>query len=75
MATGKAPISGSIAIVLGVLAVTLLVIAIFDGVSWSTVVGAFLNFTIFVMVWRGAKEHDREYQERTERLEERLKGD
>ena len=75
MATGKAPISGSIAIVLGVLAVTLLVIAIFDGVTWSTVVGAFLNFTLFVMVWRGAKKQDQEYQERMERLEERLKDD
>lgn len=75
MATGKAPISGSIAIVLGVLAVTLLVIAIFDGVTWSTVLGVFLNFTLFVMVWRGAKKQDREYQERMERLEERLKGD
>lgn len=75
MATGKAPISGSIAIVLGVLAVTLLIIAIFDGASWSTVVGAFLNFTIFVMVWRGAKKQDREYQERMERLQERLDGD
>ena len=75
MATGKAPISGSIAIVLGVLAVNLLVIAIFDGVSWSTVVGTFLNFTLFVMVWRGGKKHDREYLERMERLEERLRGD
>ena len=74
MATGKAPISGSIAIVLGVLAVTLLVIAIFDGVSWSTAVGAFLNFTIFVMVWRGAKKQDQEYQERMERLDERLRS-
>jgi low temperature requirement protein LtrA len=75
VATGKAPISGSIAIVLGVLAVALLVIAIFDGVSWSTVVGVFLNFTIFVMVWRGAKKQDQEYQERMEHLGERLKGD
>ncbi len=75
MATGKAPISGSIAIALGVLAVSLLIIAIFDGASWSTVVGAFLNVTIFVMVWRGAKKQDREYQERMERLQERLGGD
>ena len=75
MAAGKAPISGSIAIVLGVLAVTLLVIAIFGGVSWITVVGAFLNFTLFVMVWRGVKKQDQEYQERMERLEERLKDD
>ncbi|MFF0989733.1 hypothetical protein [Kocuria nitroreducens] len=75
MATGKAPISGSIAIVLGVLAVVLLVIAIFDGLSWSTVVGAFLNFTVFVLVWRGAKKQDREYHERIERLEKRLGGD
>ena len=75
MATGKAPISGSIAIVSGALAVTLLVIAIFDGVTWSTVLGAFLNFTLFVMVWRGAKKQDQEYQERMERLEERLRGD
>jgi hypothetical protein len=75
VATGRAPISGSIAIVSGILAVTLLIIAIFDGVSWSTVVGAFLNLTIFVTVWRGAKKQDREYQERMERLQERLGGD
>ena len=75
MATGKAPISGSIAIVLGVLAVTLLVIAIFDGLSWITVVGAFANFALFVTVWRGMQRQDREYQERMERLEERSGGD
>lgn len=75
VATGKAPISGSIAIVSGALAVTLVVIAMFDGVTWSTVVGAFSNVAIFVMVWRGAKKQDREYQERMERLEERLRGD
>lgn len=74
MAAGEAPISGSIAIVLGVLAVALSVIAVLDGVFWSTVVGAFLNVRIFVVVWRGAKKQDQEYQERVERLEERLKG-
>jgi hypothetical protein len=70
VAAGKAPISGSIAIVLGVLAVTLWVIAISDGVSWSTVVGVLLNFTLFVMAWRGAKKQDQEYQERMERLKD-----
>jgi hypothetical protein len=74
VATGKAPISGNIAILFGVLAATLLVIAIFDGVSWSTVVGAFLHFTIFVMMWRGAKKQNQEYQEGMERPEERLRG-
>ena len=53
----------------------LLVIAISEGVPWSMVVGAFANFALFVIVWRGAKKQDREYQERMERLEERLGGD
>lgn len=57
---------------LGVLAATLLVLAIVEGLSWSTLVGAFLNFALFVIVWRGAKKQDREYQERMERLDERM---
>lgn len=75
MAVGKAPVSGSITIVLGVLAVAILVIAIFGGLPWSTVVSAFANFALFVIVWRGMKSQDREYRERMERLDERLGGD
>lgn len=72
MASGKAPISGGIAIVLSVLAVVILVIAIFGGVSWNTVVSAFTSAAMFIIVWRGMKKHDQEYQERLERLDERL---
>ena len=75
MATGKAPISGSLAIVCGVLAVATLVIAISGGVSWNAAVSAFTTFTMFIIVWRGMKKHDREYQERLSQLNERLGQD
>ncbi|MEB2528521.1 hypothetical protein [Kocuria rosea] len=72
MATGKAQMSGGLAITSGVLALVILVIAILGGLSWYTVVIAFSAFAMLVLIWRGAKKQDREYQERMERLEERL---
>ena len=57
---------------MSVLAVVILVIAIFGGVSWNMVVSAFTSAVMFIIVWRGLKKHEQEYQERLERLDERL---
>lgn len=75
MATGKAPISGGIAIVCGLWALTAAVIAILNGLPWTTVLSSLGLVTITVVNWRGFKEHDRQYQERMERLDRRLNGD
>lgn len=72
MATGKAPISGTLAIACGLLAVTTVMIAVVNGSSWNTVVSTLTTFVLCVIVWRGMKKQDREYQERMERLKQRL---
>ena len=75
MAAGRAPISGSIAIVCGLWVLTTTIIAILGGLPWSTVPSSLGMVVITVMNWRGFKEHDRQYRERMERLDRRLNGD
>lgn len=75
MATGKAPVSGGIAIVCGLWVVTTVIIAILDGLPWTTVLSSLGLVVITVVNWRGFKEHDRQYRERMERLDRRLSGD
>ena len=74
MATGKAPISGSFAILCVLWFVATAVIAIVDGDHWTTAVSSLGLVAISVAAWRGCKKHDREYQERMERLDQRLRG-
>ena len=75
MATGKAPISGTPAIACGLLAATTVMITVVSGSSWNTVVSALTTFAMFVIVWRGMKKQDREYQERLERLKQRVRDE
>lgn len=75
MATGKAPISGTLAIACGLLAATTVMITVVSGSSWNTVVSALTTFAMFVIVWRGMKKQDREYRERLERLKQRLRDE
>jgi len=73
VATGRAPISGGIAIACGLLFVTAVVLALTSGLSWFTVVSAFGTFVITVLNWRRFQASDREYRERLERLDQRLR--
>ena len=75
MAIGWAPISGGIALVGGVLAGATVILAVVTGGSRTTVLSALTTFTMLIIVWWGMKKHDREYQERMERLERRLGSD
>ena len=78
MATGKAPISGTLAIACGLLAATteIYTLSLHDALPiWNTVVSALTTFAMFVIVWRGMKKQDREYQERLERLKQRLRDE
>lgn len=75
MATGKAPMSGGIAIVCGLLLVVIVIIKIISDFSWGPVVSSFCLFVVTVIMWQGFKKQDREYQERMGRLEQRLEGD
>lgn len=73
MATGRAPVSGGIAIACGLLFVTTVVLAVAGGLSWFTVASTFLTFVLFVMTWRRFQASDLEYRQRMERLDERLR--
>ena len=75
MATEWAPISGGIALVGGLLAGVTVIFTVVPGGPWTTVVSALTAFTMLIIVWRGMKKHDREHQERMERLEQRLGPD
>lgn len=73
MATGRAPISGGIAIACGLLFVTAVVLALTSGLSWFTVGSTLLTLVITVLTWRRFQAGDREYRERLERLDRRLR--
>ncbi|WP_344119828.1 hypothetical protein [Kocuria aegyptia] len=50
----------------------MVVIAIVEGDSWTTVLSSLGLVAIALVNWRGFKRHDRQYRERMERLDERL---
>lgn len=72
MATGKAPISGGFVIVSALWFMAMVVIAIVEGDYWTTALSSLGLVGIALINWRGFKKHDREYQERMERLDQRL---
>ncbi|MFI7583013.1 hypothetical protein ACH9DO_04380 [Kocuria sp. M1N1S27] len=53
----------------------MVVLAIVEGDSWTTALGSLGLVVIALVIWRGFTRHDREYQERMERLDERLGRD
>lgn len=71
--TGRAPVSGGIAIACGVLFVAAVVLALLGELSLFTVASTLLTFVITVMTWRRFQASDREYRQRMERLDERLR--
>lgn len=70
--TGKAPISGGFVIVCVLWFLAMVVLAIVEGDSWTTALGSLGLVAMALVNWRGFKRHDREYQERMERLDQRL---
>lgn len=75
MATGRAPISGGFVIVSALWFVAMMVIAVVEGEYWTTALSSLGLVAIAMVNWRGFKKHDREYQERMERLDQRLRRD
>ncbi|MEX5271910.1 hypothetical protein [Kocuria sabuli] len=51
------------------------VLAIIEGDSWTTALSSLGLVAVALVNWRGFKRHDRQYQERVERLDERLGRD
>ncbi|MGQ1840160.1 hypothetical protein ACT4S2_17110 [Kocuria turfanensis] len=49
-----------------------MVIAIVEGGYWATALSSLGLVAIALINWRGFKKHDREYQERRGRLDQRL---
>ena len=72
MGTGRAPISGGFVIVCALWFLAMVVLAIVEGDSWTTVLSSLGLVAMALVNWRGFKRHDREYQERMERLDQRL---
>ncbi|MEX5272199.1 hypothetical protein [Kocuria sabuli] len=72
MAAGKAPISGRIVIVSALWFMAMVVITIVEGDYWTTALSSLGLVGIALINWRGFKKHDREYQKRMERLDQRL---
>lgn len=72
MTTGRAPISGGIAIACGLLSVTAVVLALIGVLSWFTVANSLLTFVITVLTWRRFQVSDLENRQRMERLDQRL---
>ena len=70
--TGRAPISGGFVIVCVLWFLARVVLAIVEGDSWTTALGSLGLVAMALVNWRGFKRHDREYQERMERLDQRL---
>lgn len=75
MGTGRAPISGGFVIVCTLWFLAMAALAIVEGDSWTTELGSLGLVAMALVNWRGFKRHDREYQERMERLDQRLGGD
>lgn len=72
MGTGRAPVSGGFALVCVLWFLAMVALAIVEGDSWTTALGS-LGFVAMALVnWRGFKRHDRQYQERMKRLDQRL---
>jgi membrane protein implicated in regulation of membrane protease activity len=72
VATGRAPVSGGFAIVCGLLFVTAVVLALTTSLSWLTVASTLLTLMMSVFSWRRFQRNDREYQQRSERLDQEL---
>lgn len=53
----------------------MVVIAIVEGDYWTTALSSLGLVGIALINWRGFKRHDREYEERMERLDQRLGRD
>gem|GEM_PF-3664189 len=71
MATPRAPISGGIAIVCGLLFAAAVVWAIVEGSgeAWFSSFILFIAFTSTILTWRNMKKSNQQYLERLERLD------
>ena len=71
MAVPRAPISGGIAIVCGLLLVAAVVRAFLEGSgdAWFSVFVLFTAFISTVLTWRSMKKSNQEYLDRLERLD------
>ncbi|MFI7581489.1 hypothetical protein [Kocuria kalidii] len=67
--------SGGFVVVCVLWFLAMVVLAIVEGDSWTTALGSLGLVAMALVNWRGFKRHDREYQERMERLYERLGRD